>query len=336
MKKLHLTISFILLSIFIYGQSDTIYFSKEKFDTTLENHSNNLKNIIKDKSLEIQDKFNQENNDLRDSLVVQNKRINNLDSLLDLQNKTLKKTLSELTVLNDNLASFENKSTTEIIALNELLNKEVISISNSLLKLDNDFSDSFKETNNKFVSVDQNISSNALYGYILIFICIVLIALFFFLTKKKVSDSNAKFNEEQMKLDKKLIELYDSKLVNLKTEVSNVSKSEKEIDHSFTLKVADEIVRMRKNLARMPEDVKGIKQLTKALIRIQDTFNLNGYEMIEMLNKPYDEGMKVVASFMPDENIETGKQIITRIIKPQVNFNGVMIQAAQIEVSVGE
>ena len=58
--------------------------------------------------------------------------------------------------------------------------------------------------------------------------------------------------------------------------------------------------------------------------------------MIEMLNKPYDEGMKVVASFLPDENIETGKQIITRIIKPQVNFNGVMIQAAQIEVSVGE
>jgi len=79
-----------------------------------------------------------------------------------------------------------------------------------------------------------------------------------------------------------------------------------------------------------------MKQLTKALTRIQDTFNLNGYEMIEMLNKPYDEGMKVVASFLPDENIETGKQIITRIIKPQVNFNGVMIQAAQIEVSVGE
>ena len=76
----------------------------------------------------------------------------------------------ELTVLNDNLASFENKSTTEIIALNELLNKEVINISDALLKLDNDFTDSFKETNNKFVSVDQNISSNALYGYILILI----------------------------------------------------------------------------------------------------------------------------------------------------------------------
>ena len=336
MRKIHLTISFILLSIFIYGQTDTIYFSKEKFDTTLENYSNNLKNTFDNKSFEIQDDFNQQNNDLRDSLLDQNKKITILDSITSAQNKTLQKTLSELTILKDNLASFQNQSTNELIALNELLNKEVIKSSNALLKLDNDFIDSFKETNNKFDSVDQNISSNALYGYILIFICIILIALFFFLTKKKVSDSAIRFNEEQMKLDKKLIELYDSKLVIQKTEVLNVSKSEKEIDHSFTLKVADEIVRMRKNLARMPEDVKGMKQLTKALTRIQDTFTLNGYEMIEMMNKPYDEGMKVVASFAPDENIETGKQIITRIIKPQVNFNGVMIQSAQIEVSVGE
>ena len=36
------------------------------------------------------------------------------------------------------------------------------------------------------------------------------------------------------------------------------------------------------------------------------------------------------------DEIETGKKIITRIIKPQVNYNNEMIQAAEIEVSVGE
>ena len=41
-------------------------------------------------------------------------------------------------------------------------------------------------------------------------------------------------------------------------------------------------------------------------------------------------------TFELKKEMETGKQIITRIIKPQVNFNGKMIQAAQIEVSVGE
>ena len=86
----------------------------------------------------------------------------------------------------------------------------------------------------------------------------------------------------------------------------------------------------------MPHETIGLKQLNKALQRIQDTFKLNGYEMIEMLNQPYNEGMKVVANFVPDDKLENGQQLITGIIKPQINFNGIMIQSAQIKVSVGE
>jgi len=46
--------------------------------------------------------------------------------------------------------------------------------------------------------------------------------------------------------------------------------------------------------------------------------------------------MNAMANFIQSEDLPTGKQVITRIIKPQVNFQGKMIQAAQIEVSVGE
>ena len=55
-----------------------------------------------------------------------------------------------------------------------------------------------------------------------------------------------------------------------------------------------------------------------------------------MLGKTYNEGMKVVANFIPDESLPEGEEKITRIIKPQVNFKGTMIQSAQIEVSLGE
>ncbi|HCO68944.1 MAG TPA: hypothetical protein DIT04_14465, partial [Dysgonomonas sp.] len=112
--------------------------------------------------------------------------------------------------------------------------------------------------------------------------------------------------------------------------------SSNEIDHSLALKVADEIVRIQKNLNQMDSNTKGLKQLSASVKRIQDNFAANGYELVEMLGKEYNEGMKVVANFIPSEDLEKGKQIITRIIKPQVNFNGKMIQPAQIEVSVGE
>ena len=50
----------------------------------------------------------------------------------------------------------------------------------------------------------------------------------------------------------------------------------------------------------------------------------------------YDQGMKVSAKFKPDANLKKGELIITRIIKPQVNYSNVIIQEAQVEVSVGE
>ena len=43
--------------------------------------------------------------------------------------------------------------------------------------------------------------------------------------------------------------------------------------------------------------------------------------------------MRVIANFTEDENLENGTQIITAIIKPQINFKGQMIQAAQVTVS---
>ena len=85
----------------------------------------------------------------------------------------------------------------------------------------------------------------------------------------------------------------------------------------------------------MDPEIKGLKQLEFAVDRIQDNFKENGYEMVELLNKPYDKGMKVSAKFKPDKTLKQGEQIITRIIKPQVNFNNVIIQEAQVEVSVG-
>ena len=86
----------------------------------------------------------------------------------------------------------------------------------------------------------------------------------------------------------------------------------------------------------MDSNIKGLKQLTASVKRIQDNFASNGYELVEMLGKEYNEGMKAVPNFIPNEDLEKGQQIITRIIKPQVNYKGEMIQSAQIEVSVGE
>ena len=142
--------------------------------------------------------------------------------------------------------------------------------------------------------------------------------------------AQAKMQEESIKLDNKLIEIAEQQM---KASVPTSGQGSTAIDHSLALKVADEIVRIELNLSRMDSSVKGYKQLAKAVQRIKDNFQANGYEIVDMLGKPYNEGMRINANFVLDESLPMGTQKITSITKPQVNYNGEMIQKAQVIVS---
>lgn len=152
----------------------------------------------------------------------------------------------------------------------------------------------------------------------------------------QINNTKKSLEEESIKLDSKLVEVLESQLKIQQAESSSAissSVTDKD-DHSLALKVADEIVRMQKNISRMDEGIKGLKPLEKGIERIQSNFAANGYEMVNLLNKDYEDRMNLdVINFLEDYNLEKGKKIITKIIKPQVNFNGVLIQRAQVEVS---
>lgn len=201
---------------------------------------------------------------------------------------------------------------------------------------------------NGLSKLNRDVSTNRLYWIIASLLILLLGGLLYWILGKRISTSkndvetqikntNKSLEEESVKLDNKLVEILESQL-KIKQEQVKAAPLEtgKEVDHSLALKVADEIVRIQKNLNQMDASTKGLKQLSASVNRIQDNFAANGYEVVEMLGKEYNEGMKVIANFIPSQDLEPAKQIITRIIKPQVNFNNEMIQSAQIEISVGE
>jgi exonuclease VII large subunit len=196
--------------------------------------------------------------------------------------------------------------------------------------------------------LDKDVNTNRLYWIIGTLATLLLSGVLYWLLGKRIAinktnvetqirNTKKSLEEESIKLDSKLVEVLDTQL-KLKQEEKHIVSvnTTNEIDHSLALKVADEIIRIHKNLQQMDANTKGLKQLSASVKRIQDNFASNGYELVEMLGKDYNEGMKAAPSFISSEDIETGKQIITRIIKPQVNYKNEMIQSAQIEVSVGE
>lgn len=208
-----------------------------------------------------------------------------------------------------------------------------------------DISGKIKDTNNALDFNKAMLESRTLWGGVVIFSIFAVLSIVYFLLIRRIKagtssidevrkaqdallSAQTKMQEESVKLDNKLLELVEKQMQTIP-----VATESNTADHSLALKVADEIVRIEMNLSRMDASIKGYKQLAKAVQRIKDNFCANGYEIVDMLGKPYNAGMKVVANFVPDDGLQFGSQIITGIIKPQINYNGQMIQAAQITVS---
>lgn len=275
--------------------------------------------------------------------------------VLNEKNETLQKKLnrceSALNKLKDKQRSNELKVTTLLRAYDQQ-RIEIDCLRNVCRQLEETQSADRKSMNGQINATNTNVQSNqdtlhsrTLWGgglSLAFFVAIIVVA---YKLGKRINSGTAtiadvrkaqealqaaqtKMQEESIKLDDKLLELFDR-------QIANAPKNEGygNPDHSLALKVADEIVRIELNMSRMDSSIKGYKQLAKAVERIKDNFKANGYEIVDMLGKPYNEGMKVTADFVADEDLEDGAQIITGITKPQVNYNGQMIQAAQITVS---
>lgn len=261
----------------------------------------------------------------------------------DLQKKQIR-TDNEINELSTQLEALSKK--------NELQESTIDSLQNVCKQLDSIQATDRGIINGKLTATDKNILNNSIklhkstiWGLaIAIIIIIVIVAVCYWILRRINSGNNSidevrnaqkalqsaqtKMQEESIKLDNKLLELAEKQLGSIApTNVDN------EVDHSLALKVADEIVRIELNLSHMDNSIRGYKQLAKAVQRIKDNFIANGYEIVDILGKPFNEGMKVSATFITDEEIEEGKQIITGITKPQINYNGSMIQTAEITVS---
>jgi len=109
-----------------------------------------------------------------------------------------------------------------------------------------------------------------------------------------------------------------------------------EIINSLAFKVAGEITRMRQRITSMPSDINGIAQLSKSLDRLEEELNSLGFELPALLNVTFDDGMTVKARFILSENMKSDERIITKVIIPQINFKGQLVQIGEVEVSTGK
>ncbi len=211
-----------------------------------------------------------------------------------------------------------------------------------------------EKINGKIDATDNNVRTNqdllqsrTLYGVIVVIVVLAIIVVIAYRLAKRIKSGNStigdvrkaqdalqvaqtKMQEESVKLDNQILAIVQKQL---DASVPSASKTTGEPDHSLVVKLADEIARIETNLSKMDKSVRGYKQLVQAKDRMINNVRANGYEIISLLGQEYNDGMQFPARFVPDESLPEGKRIITGMTKMQVNYNGKMIQPAEIVVS---
>ena len=266
-----------------------------------------------------------------DSLKNQQERLYDEIKALSLKNIKAERQISDMQHVNMELSSCVDS-----------LQKECSTLVANQKADKSELATSIDETNTLIQTTGNMLSSRTLWGtcgLIVLLIAIIGVVVAFLKRFKAGTTSiddvrkaqellqatQTKMQEESVKLDNQLLAIVQKQL--------DASKTTGEPEHSLVVKLADEIARIETNLSKMDPSVKGYKQLVQAKDRMIINVRANGYEIISLLGQEYNDGMQFQTRFVPDESLPEGKRIITGMIKMQVNYNGKMIQPAQIVVS---
>ncbi len=282
------------------------------------------------------------------------------------QNDTLSVKIldSELTVIKSSIDDLKKTNiglNTELSILNSRLNAAFDSIKNLNMQLQNNSKVLAETADNLGVEINANdeiakqrleevhdsLSNKTLYGIIGLLTAVLFSSiLYWYLRKRQKSEKSdiiGQLNETRSSLEENIVkeltkqtELLDKQWAQIEEKINKKSPvaPAQEIDHSLPLKVADEITIIERNISFMDKNVKGIKQLLRSVQKLKDNLNANGYEIPDLIGTQYHPGMKIIlVNSVIDDNIEKDKEIITKVIKPQVNYMDRIIQSAQVENS---
>ena len=255
------------------------------------------------------------------------------DQNLKLQNESFFSKLNILSAkLNDQILLVNEKSI--------LLENAIISLTNDLEKANINVSEVTQSANkneSEISNINKSLTKKQLFGISIFVFAIILTLVVYIVLSQKWNSNTKAINAKQNEIFEKQIQdsLQLAEWLSIESKTNLNQSNSNETDHSFAKRVADEIARMQTNLSRMDDSIKGFKQLKASVKKLEQTLNSNHYELEDLLNKTYDDGMNLQATFVEGESLKEGESIITRIIKPQINYKGKLIQAAQVEVSQG-
>ena len=298
----------------------------ERCVSSLDHQNDELQGHI----MSLSSEYSAVNSEITDLKCMINNQEDCLHSIMQ-QLQTLKRDIDSINIDINTLDGAVDENAQQIVSTSTDLDAKIVAT-------DSNAKAQASELSTRADGVEKSIKNKSVWGIIaLALVFAVLLVLSLLLHRKgeksieSLKQSANKLNEEI--IGKASIEISEMQKIAASIGALSAAGASSDSEQQLIKTLADRITFMEMTLYKMDSSVRGHKQLSKSIAQMKDNMLANGYEIVDMLGKPYHEGMKVTANFIEDEELEQGKQIITGIIKPQINYKGEMIQAAQITVS---
>lgn len=243
--------------------------------------------------------------------------VNSLNSAISAQSNEMDSLKSVLVETNNNVASLTDSLNMNISSTREQIQTK-------------------SDTLNEIIAKK---SQTGLWIFIVLALVVATISFFFGRLLAKRGNEVASLSAKADKINEEIVNRLSSEMSEMQTlskqigSITTATGRGADTEQKLITTLADRITFMEMTLYKMDSSVRGHKQLSRSIAQMKDNLKANGYELVDMLGTEYHDGMKVTVNIVDDENIPEGKQIITGIIKPQINYQGKMIQSAQITVS---
>ncbi|MCP4612968.1 MAG: DUF1640 domain-containing protein [Planctomycetes bacterium] len=316
----------------VEGLKSSLTDQVQKLDTDIQENDNQLEN----ETTAIKKEFEGLKSSLTGQVQKLDTDIQENDNQLENETTAIKK---EFEGLKSNLSDQIQELNTVIQEKSSQIDNKIPAITKEVDGLKTSLSGQVQELN---ADIQETKNKQKIYWIIAILLLVFVVAgIVFFLKYKMVylgnilssefTSSVEQLKNEAIQLDTKLVQIMERQLENEKLQLGQEAKP----DHSLPIKVCEEIQRMRNRMKHMDQDDQATKVFRKRLESLEEKLNDMEYEIVKLEDKPYNEGMTVRGSFISNENMKKGEEIITRVLKPQINYKNVLIQAAEVEISMG-
>ena len=284
-----------------------------------------------------------------DQLKVQLQKV---ERRIDILEKTAKQSQDAVLELKKQTGDLAANSKAQQQKLTEMSSK-ITALESKQTALSGSLDQLSRDTEQKTLTIDETITTRSKwYGAAIAVLLLLLGGCYWYLRRRNdaseqslsaqvknamdsVRSTEEKIAKSDTALADSLFEILNKLKIQEMSAVANGQAKPAEADHHLPLKLADEIHRMRKRLASLPEDTKGLTPLQKSLERLESELAEQGYEIVDHTGMAYTENLSVKARFVPSDDLGPDQKIISKVVVPQVNYQGVMIRMADIEVSIG-